>query len=209
MNDKKSALKKRILALFKNDSFLVVILIISIITITFIFHPTVRSFWDGYYRQQQFNRFLKQTVLNDYLDPQVYWQFRERFSPGSFSINPEFVGVFQTYKIINLKSTGFSEIIYFNSQHSSSTDSISREDVTLDSFKSSVNIDMILFENDNSIIYTQKNKPSNVYIWFIKSIEEMKLANGFFDYTSGEMGLLEDSYWINQTTLEITDFKLY
>lgn len=209
MNDKKSVLKKRILTLFKNNSFLVLLLIVSIITITFIFHPTVRSFWDGYYRQQQFNQFLKQTVLNDYLDPQEYWEFRERFSPGSFSINPEFIDLFQTYRIVNLNSKGVSEIIYFNSQHSSSIDSISQEYIALDSFKSSVNVDMILFEKDTSIIYTQKNMPNKVYVWFIKPIDEMKKANGFFDYTSSEMELLNNSYWVSQMTLELADVNHY
>jgi|GEM_PF-836217 len=209
MNDKKSAFKKHILALLKNDSFLVLLLIVSIITITFIFHPTVRSFWDGYYRHQQFNQLLKQTVLYDYLDPQAYWEFRERFSPGSFSINSDYVDFFQTYRIVNLNSTGFSEIIYFNSHHSSSIDSISQENIAIDFVKSSIDIDMILFENDNSIIYTQKNIPDKVYVWFIKPIDEMKKANGFFDYTSSEMELLNNSYWVSQMTLKLADVNHY
>ncbi len=42
---------------------------------------------------------------------------------------------------------------------------------------------------------------SQYELWFVLPIEQMKKANGFFDYTSDELELLENKYWLNHTLI--------
>lgn len=200
MNIKKSELLKRFFNDEKNEFFLCLV-IFSIITISLFFHPSIRSFWDQSFRNNLLQKFTSQVIEDNFLDAKSLWEFRERYSPGSFKINPDHIEIFQTFRITSVNSSGSTEILYFKSPRLISTDTISSKYISPSEHLNGQKLKSILFENNSSVIYSLNDSPEETHIWFIKPIDQMQEANGFFDYSSEELDLIKGSYWINHSVL--------
>ncbi len=200
MNIKKSELLKKFFNDEKSEFFLCLV-IFSIITISLFFHPAIRAFWNHSYGDKLWREFVSQVVESNDLDAKSFWEFRERYSPGSFKINPDHIEIFQTFRITSVNDSGSTDILYFQSPRLSSTDTISNKFISPVEYLSGQEVESILFESEDVVIYNLKNSPEKTQIWFIKPIEQMQEANGFFDYSSEELGLIKNCYWINHSVL--------
>lgn len=150
-----------------------------------------------------FNNFLENSKNNERINPQEFWKFREFYSPGYFKLMNQ--GLEKSEIELALNKTGIKPNnidVYsslFVSRHSISLDGLTKEN----SLSSIVNIDMfqnILFKNENSIIF--KNKNGETLIIFLLPVTEMKKANGFFDYEGKDKNLLKNKNWFSLTKID-------
>lgn len=206
MIQKKSAENKNFFFTSTVYTFPLIILLLTLLIFIF-FHPGVRPKWDQNYRSQLFNNFLERTIEQNQIDPQAYWLFRERYSPGTFQPNQEAVGFFQTFKITGVEESKTTDLLYYNSPFLLSSDSITSDKDILTKIKEQ-NTEQVLLSSETILITESKSakdlESKIVNLWFLLPIEEMKLANGFFDYTADELKLLEKGLWLNHS--EITLF---
>ena len=177
---------------------LVIVGMVGLVLLTIaLLHPGVRPRWDRSYRQQLFATFLTDLHASG-LDPQAFWLFRERFSPGTFTINPEAVGIFQTFRVTDL-SADETWLLAYKGSYIDSTDSI----VPTASLSAYIQVDNEYLYVSDQVALKWQDTDKKIQLVFILPISEMKKANGFFDYLPEEMTLLEDKYWLNQTELKL------
>jgi hypothetical protein len=166
---------------------------VLILSITYLRNPS-------FARQKMFFEFENSLKANQF-DPENYWQFRERFSPGSFTRNEENVDFFANFRITSVED-GLTPLFYYQSKNLRSLDALvpaSSEDI-LKSFKKEFRGEVIV-END-SYILIKENKKEYVFA-FVKPTEEMQKVNGMFDYLPSERELLKEKYWYNTTYLNL------
>lgn len=161
-----------------------------------IFHPSVSSRIWSWQRDRVYNHFVSQVQMQQKIDAQTFWQFREFYSPGEFTFNPDAVGVYQTLRITTLSGPE-TRLLTFTAPHLISNDSII---TTPDIYQQKIaNIPEPLYQDESSVIYETDDNEVNLI--FYLAIDEMMAANGFFDYLPAERELLQGKYWLNQTTL--------
>lgn len=145
---------------------------------------------------------------NAVFSPRDYWKFRERYSLGNFTFDPRVVTFGETQIIYALPDPQ-TPLLYYTSSHLQSTDfivklsadaSIPEETDTLlqKPIKGAENWKE-LFNNDHAKILTDEN--GNYTIVFVRTIDEMKTTNGFFDFVKSEQELLVHSLWLNITNI--------
>lgn len=169
-------------------------------------HPRVASsFYPWHYTQSQ-QKFLDELRQQKNLSPQQYWQFREFYSTGNFSFNPEIVTFGETQKITTLPHDQ-NLLLSFESPRLSSKDWIVKINPAkpigeefvgiLLKYDQEYNQDKLIFSNETTRIF--KTSQGQYFLIFAKTIDEMKTANGFFDYVGSEQTLLENTVWVNET----------
>lgn len=167
----------------------------------FFLQPTVLSSWNPIYRNYLLSQFLSETERMQEIDPQKFWLFRERYSGGNMQINPESVGIFQTYRIIGRNASGATELLRYQSTHLKSTDSITTDKQALTSRYAEVLKNATIVQQSSA--YLVADLPSGILmIAFQKPISEMKKANGFFDYLESEEKILDGTEWLNTTYIQ-------
>lgn len=200
---KKSAENKNFLFTSTVYTFPLIILLLTLLVFIF-YHPGIRPKWDQNYRKNLFDNFLESTIKQNRINPQAYWLFRERYSPGTFELNQNAVGFFQTFKITSLQELKTTDLLYYNSPFLISTDSVTKDKNILKKIKD-LNTENILLNTKTVFITESENvvNPNlkNINLWFLLPIEEMKETNGFFDYTQDELKLIEDSFWLNHSEI--------
>lgn len=163
------------------------------------FQPSVRASWDSNYRKNLLVDFITDVKSSGKINPQKYWYFRERYSPGSFTFNKNAIDLLQTFRIIDLDVDKRTDLLFYDSRYLDSTDSVLPASQSAE-FKTQViaqNQSEVILESDNFVLHKPNDK--TVELVFILPIEEMKRANGFFDYLESENQLLEDKVWFNKT----------
>lgn len=176
--------------------FLPIIIAILIVT-TILFHPGIRPNLDHSYRQNKLSEFIRNIKEEKKLDPQKYWLFRERYSPGDFRYNDDAIEMLQTFRIVKLNDIGATELLYYSGKYLNSTDSVTT-DLSLE--KEVVEGGSLIIDLENLQLIKMQN---NSYILkFLLPISEMKKANGFFDYLESENKLLENKFWLNKTVIK-------
>ena len=131
----------------------------------------------------------------------MYWQFRERFSPGAFTREEKNTDFFTTFRITSLEEES-TPLLFYTSEYLTSMDGLLLGDtrVRLNEFKAA-STGEILLESD-SFILTKINQSQYLFV-FITSTEEMQRVNGMFDYTSKERELIKNQQWYNVTQLTL------
>lgn len=185
------------------------LLLLIIIFLSFIFFtPKVASSLFPQKRQMILQNFIKDTITEGKINPQAYWEFREFYSPGSFEfsrrgLSPTILTtVIKTWNIPLRQPTDIFPFLLFTSPHLQSVDSLTtmaEMEETVDSNKLATT--QILFKNENAIIY-QTDKET-VKIIFLLSGDEMKKANGFFEYNEKDKKLTQGKYWLNTTLIKM------
>lgn len=129
----------------------------------------------GYFpfiRKYRLDTFIKNTSAHHAISAEEFWILREFYSPG----------------FIRFKNR---DVIY-TSDKIASRESLVDKGITLDSLLSLDTNWTILFNTRNEMIATNRKA---YIISFIKPIEEMSTANGFFDYRDKDKKLLESKNW--------------
>lgn len=204
MTAKKSADKKKFFFTSTVYTLPLIFLLLTIIVALFL-HPGIRPRWDKKYRANLFNNFLEQILHDKKVDAQKFWVFRERFSPGYFELNQAVTDFKQTFTISTLDDSQTTPLLFYHSPFLNSVDSISKDASPLLEIKENYQ-GQIIFDEENLFITEiemGKDRLKKYNIYFILPIEEMKKANGLFDYTSDEIQLLEDKFWLNNSEIII------
>lgn len=177
----------------------------------FFLHPHFRSLVLGpAMRDAQLDRFVHNTKTNQELSLRSFWQFREEYSPGSFTFDPGVVHL-GTQVIRNLPETG-QPLHTFTSRHSVSRDFVVQRDDSRplseqaeEFLASQTNIQAdqeqteVLYQDETSRIFRTAN--GNTILFFFRPIEDLMGVDGLFDYTRPERELLQNTFWVNITEL--------
>lgn len=177
-----------------------IILLASILGYVFL-QPTVLSVWNPLYRTKLLSQFLSQIQNTHTVDPQRFWLFRERYSPGTMRVNTEAVSMLQTYRITQTHPSGTTELMKYESLLLASSEQLTTQANTLTQFRQKLPPNaQILDESSTHIVAELPEK--KVVLAFQKPISEMKTANGFFDYLPEEDELLSGTEWFTVTYIQ-------
>ncbi len=148
--------------------------------------------------------FIDKTAENDSIDAQDFWKTREFASPGNFEFKRE--GLDKKTTQVSLDSQGFildtSHLYPFLTYSSNSWESIEflTEETHLMTLLPDIKTQCItiIFENENELICQKKD--NSFLIVFLKSFEEMKQANAFFDFAGRDDKIVEGKQWLVVST---------
>jgi len=129
-------------------------------------------------RTLRLSSFIKNTIKNNSISVQEFWQLREFYSPG----------------VIQLDKPNLT----FTSNRVVSHETLIDKNLTLESLLPQSNNWHIMYKKTNELIATSGN---DTIIYFIKPISEMAQANGFFDYKDKDKKFLTGKYWYVYTII--------
>ena len=178
-----------------------VLLMVCIVALFLTLQPKVAALLFPQLRAKMRNNFLSQVQQQHDINPQLFWQFREFYSPGSFTFFPQYEDLAGGLVLKNsIAPITKVPILDFHSPFITSSDSlIFRENWQKYMNVKNISAHDVLFQNPTTLIYQAEN--NQLKIIFVKPIEEMQIANGFFDYTDQEKQLLQNRYWLDETTV--------
>jgi hypothetical protein len=182
-----------------------ILLLVFIVALFIILSPKVSSLLFPLKRQAILNEFINKTKSEGKISPQVYWQFREFYSPGYFTFSRTGIAgalIDKSTKEIGIKyNKNAVDLIdlAFASQKINSLDMLTKQS-SLDSIidKAQFKKEKIIFINQNSLIYQKDAK--TVQIVFLLANGDIKKANGFFDYTDKDKKITDGENWFNITS---------
>lgn len=166
---------------------------------TLFLHPTLGVFQE-FQHQQKVNQLLSDMKKPDF-QMREYWQFREFYSPGNFTFDPQVVSLAGALQFSTIPSPT-ATLLTFHSPLIYSTDSI------IDTATSGVYAQLqipdeknqhIIIKSRDTVAYQSPDK--KFHLVFIKSTSEMKQTLGLFDYGANEDKILKSKLWLNQTTI--------
>jgi len=163
----------------------------------FLLIPKISSSLYPQKRQQILNEFIKETEKNQHINAKSFWKFREFYSPGSFVFNKNGIShnkISPILQELGIQLNPEYVHLYFLLFTSPKTISIEALITTdhLPSILVDIDGDPVLTGNNQLIV----KKKDTMLIVFIKSISDMKKANGFLDYNGSDKSLVENKYWL-------------
>lgn len=201
--------KKKLKNEEKNSLLLYFALGIVILILFVFFQPKIASHFFPQKRAVLLKTFLADVEKNKQIDPQTYWEFREFYSPGTFDFSVEglnkelLINAIIDEKINPNKKNIDRIFLHYRSPLLVSYDMLTTNEFLKDVVIPSRTRKEILFQNPSTIIYRDVSDQQNkIHIIFIKSLDEMKTANGFFDYRDIDKELVKDKNWVNVTTIQ-------
>lgn len=187
------------------SSSIVFYLIAAVIIVSsfVLFVPKISSDLFPFKRQLLWNTFLTQTKKEQQLDARHFWELREFYSSGYFTrhltASPQEIAT-ASKPFGNIQTTNLTTLIQFTSAQITSIDSL-----TTASQLSQILVpfpkEHIVYQDKNAVIYEQDSK--HVIISFVRSNEEMRKTNGFYDYADKDKKLVENKYWFNITRITL------
>lgn len=188
----------------RNDLYFILLLalitLVAFVTLT----PKISSSLFPQKRDKVLNSFISKTQQENNLDERNFWKFREFYSPGYFDFNKNGLdsekinNAEKKLKIAFVDTATRSAHLFFNSQLVESIDYLTpasqlKEIVALPNSQA-------IFQNNESVIY--KNADESLTIIFLKPLDEMRRANGYFEYEGKDKELVQDKYWLNITKIK-------
>ena len=147
--------------------------------------------------------FIHQVQRDHYLHPQLFWQFREFYSPGFVRFDEKLADV---AGILRLPRYPFTQprtiLLHFSSPHIESWDSAvstaqAERYLKPLSGTGEMGAPIVYYQDEMTRIFSADGK--TLQIIFLKPLAEMMIANGFFDYTEYEREAFNHMYWLNET----------
>ena len=162
--------------------------------------PSLRSSFHSFLRPQSLEHLISESKNNGHIPAQLFWEVRERYAPGTIVFEREGID-----KGTILENPIRSDLISITQEHYLFLTFESQEwksyemltdlnDLTSMSASLTPLCQTVIFQTDTDLICLTPQK--EVLTAFIKSIEEMKQANGFFDYNKHDTQLLENKNWL-------------
>ncbi len=167
--------------------------------------PKVSSSLFPFKRTLVWNEFIESVKTSNKIDEQVYWKFREFYSPGYFNFNAQGLDakqLSQAREVVGPETkfaTGSSAILFFTSQRLYSIDYLTDMSTLPQEYLSEKDGREIVFKDQRGIIYKERETYT---IIFIKNLSEMRKANGYFEYDGRDKSLVENKHWLNITVLQ-------
>lgn len=190
-----------------SNPYLLPLLLFVVILISFvIFTPKVSSSLFPQKREVILQNFITETRKEGKINPQAYWEFREFYSPGFFKFSRAGLNkttlstLFKNWNISLQPTSTLFPFLLFTSPHLISVDNLTTNK-TLAEIVDIKNIPtvQILFQNKDSLIFQSNDNIINII--FILSGNDMKMANGFFEYNDKDKKLTEGKNWFNVTQI--------
>ena len=177
-----------------------VLVALLIIGISVFKHPYFKARYSSSYRLELFNQFRAELSTNEF-DPEHYWEFRERFSPGTFLRDEASTGFFGTFRIISVQE-GLTPLFYYSSSNLRSLDGLTSFDtgLALENITKEFTGELVSKGDDFVLI---KATDTEYVFAFVEPISEMQRVVGMFDFIPKEKELLKDKLWYNATYLQV------
>lgn len=182
------------------DRIFFILVVLIIILIAILSNQYLKSTFLANHTANLFNEFVTDLENNNF-DAEKYWQFRERYSPGTFLRDEQNVDFFATFKIVAVQE-GLTPLFYYESDNLRSLDSVISYDANsaLNTFKDEFKGEIVTNGENYVLIKVTQNE----YVFaFVETISEMQKVNGMFDYLPEEKELLKDKLWYNTTYLKV------
>ncbi len=186
-----------------NELYFILILVIITLATFITLTPKISSSLFPQKREMILNTFISKTQQTRNLDERNFWEFREFYSPGYFDFNKNGLNSEKVAEAEKKMKITFSEKatrsahLHFNSKLVESIDYLTQTGQLSDivDFPS----DKVIFQNNESIIY--ENADETLIVIFVKPLDEMRRANGYFEYEGKDKELVQDKYWLNITKI--------
>lgn len=193
----------------KNSPWLLYGILGTIIVVTFvIFQPKVASSLFQPKRTMLLDTYITAVKTQPTFNPQTYWEFREFYSPGHFlyektGLPKEMLNEFLSHSPISVQQKHFiTPFLSFKSPYLESIDGLTLAksiDEIIDSNR--LNPQDIVAKNKQALLYRYEN--DKLLLIFVLSGDEMKKANGFFDYREADKEFVKGKNWLNITYIQV------
>jgi hypothetical protein len=177
-----------------------------ILTISFfiIFSPKVSAILLPVKSEQKLNSFMQSIKRDKSVNAQTFWEFREFYSPGSFTFSSRGLPSNKTSQVISAIDVpmNYKALTPFSIYTSPRVESIDfyTTAATLNDIMPSTPSGKIIFQDAQSIAL---EAPDNrIKVVFIKSYSEMQKAVGFFTIHEDDGNIIKDKNWVNITSID-------
>jgi hypothetical protein len=180
-------------------------LVVSIVIVCFFtLIPKLTSTIYPQKRDAILNQFITFTKQNGSLNPQEYWKFREFYSPGYFTFDRNGLVKDKTSAFINTTNIMLTDptanvFLQYTSPKLNSLDILTSKSTLDDVVSINGSNKNIIYKDKTTQIFRQT--PDTITILFIKTANDMKKANGFFDYQNEDKNITVGKHWLNVTNI--------
>jgi hypothetical protein len=135
------------------------------------------------------------------LDAQAYWEFRDRYSPGTIDPNFSYIRVGQILELSSVPSKA-EPLLRFDSKLISATDRVVERDeleaILAESEQAYLSAEPIALLTNSSIYRLEDQSWYLIGYW---PINDWYLSNGLFNFTQEERELLADKLWVTEAII--------
>ncbi len=150
--------------------------------------------------------FKKEIIQTQKLDSQEYWEFREFYSPGVYTVNKQglennAIKSFYSTLPAGLQSQPELTFATFESPRLQSIDGlINRSSISEFVNLEGLNKSQIVKQTDKFLLYQLED--NQFVLISIFTPEQMKTANGFWDYQK-DQDIIENRYWVSAALITV------
>lgn len=180
--------------------------LVVIIVLFLLLTPKVSARLFPFASEYRLHTFIENTQSHNAIDAEDYWEFREFYSPGSFIFSKtglpqnEANHMLREFEVSVNHERVNTPFLIFNSGRIKSIDFLTDAHQMNNIVEQElVNNKELIIQTDNAIMY--RKNPTTFILIFLKTPEEMRKANGFFDYREADKELTENKYWFNITQI--------
>lgn len=165
-----------------------IVLVFSSCLLFTLLHPRISVIFYPHIRQQKLDAFIADIKRNESVSAQEFWQFREFYYPGKIKVDRNGLQDPTFYSPPPLSHP--RQLLLFKSKYVESHEYVLNRDTNeLNS----------LFSDGKS--YKLIEYSDRFELFFMKSIKDMSVTNGFFDYKDKDVGLLKNKVWFVATKI--------
>lgn len=163
--------------------------------------PKFAATFFAYRRESQLNQFISQVKAQGEIDPKLWWQTREFYSPGVFKLNNNLIELGETQKIVKVATTS-SELVTYESRFIGSTESVAASALIPKLFNDKkLQGKTIVFADSDDHVYFSGETTLVVEFW--RSLPVMKQTVGLFDFKGKELDILKNQVWLHQSIITV------
>ena len=194
---------------FNNVTIKYPLILGAVILLLFIFlQPKLSVQLFPFKRQMIWNEFATNVKNTGQIDGRTFWQFREFYYPGYFTfdrlgLSKQKVSVAEVKLNVELlpEASASAFLIYKSDKVNSLEALVNTDDLSATISDKDFTNENVLLQNTSNLIYLSSKKAR---ISFIKPIDEMVTANGYYDYKNPQdKALIDGKYWLSVTEVEL------
>lgn len=169
-----------------------------------VFSPKLPTRLFPHIRNQIWKNFLNQCAKSQKINVMNFWEFREFYYPGTIIFNvrklPDTTvnAALSSLKMNFVPDSYYYPFLYFNSDKIQSLESLTKTDQIGEIIENQVIPPeaQIVIRDKSTLFYIVEHRATIV---FVKTIDEMITANGYFNYKKDDKELLKNKFWFVQT----------
>lgn len=179
--------------------------IFLLILLFLLLQPRISSLLFSFKRDQLLSNFLTITKETKHINTREFWQVRELYSPGYFTVNKNGIknaNIHRSARFVSrVKEGNLFPFLVFTAPLTQSVDYLT----TLTSIEPIVKNfpieDMDIILQTNTIFLAQKGK--EIYLIFLAPHVDLKQTNGFLDYQEKDKELTKEKQWLSLTRFQM------